>query len=90
MILQIRDISISRCEPASALGVLPMKERMIMRPDNKNHQPNMRHGEHDCVRRPFDSREIDRLPQATEDDPPYRPWWIVDGSYSSEGADSQA
>ncbi|MFO1099164.1 MAG: hypothetical protein U1E81_13075 [Xanthobacteraceae bacterium] len=27
---------------------------------------------------PFDLSELDRLPQPTEDDPPYRPWWVVD------------
>jgi hypothetical protein len=88
MILQIRDISISIGEPASALGVLPMKERMIMRPDNKNPRRSDSDTERN-VRRPYDSREIDRLPQATADDPPYRPWWIVDGPLS-EGADPQA
>lgn len=30
------------------------------------------------VRRPFDRRDLDRLPKATEQDPPYRPWWVVD------------
>jgi hypothetical protein len=59
-----------------------------MRPDNKKHQSSERSNEQRNVRRPFDSREIDRLPQATEDDPPYRPWWTVDGP-SSEGADPQ-
>jgi hypothetical protein len=28
--------------------------------------------------RPFDTRELDSLPQPTDDDPPYRPWWVVD------------
>lgn len=28
--------------------------------------------------RPFDSRELQKLPLATDDDPPYRPWWVVD------------
>jgi hypothetical protein len=27
---------------------------------------------------PFDLSELDRLPQPTDDDPPYRPWWVVD------------
>ncbi|MDC7786756.1 hypothetical protein PQJ75_08475 [Rhodoplanes sp. TEM] len=30
------------------------------------------------VARPFDTRELDKLPQPTDDDPPYRPWWVVD------------
>ncbi|EJW10040.1 hypothetical protein A33M_0659 [Rhodovulum sp. PH10] len=28
--------------------------------------------------RPFDDSELDKLPQPTDDDPPYRPWWVVD------------
>lgn len=32
------------------------------------------------VVRPFDTRELDKLPQPTDDDPPYRPWWVVDRS----------
>ncbi len=30
--------------------------------------------------RPFDSRELEKLPLATEDDPPYRPWWVIERS----------
>jgi len=29
---------------------------------------------------PFDLSELDRIPQPTDDDPPYRPWWVVDKS----------
>lgn len=32
------------------------------------------------VSMPFDTRELDKLPQPTDDDPPYRPWWVVDRS----------
>lgn len=32
------------------------------------------------VVKPFDTDELDRLPQPTDDDPPYRPWWVVDRS----------
>ncbi|MFD2184235.1 hypothetical protein [Rhodoplanes azumiensis] len=32
------------------------------------------------VVKPFDPDELDRLPQPTDDDPPYRPWWVVDRS----------
>jgi len=28
--------------------------------------------------RPFDSRELDRLPRSNDNDPPYRPWWVID------------
>ena len=30
------------------------------------------------VAQPFDLSELDTLPQPTDDDPPYRPWWVVD------------
>jgi hypothetical protein len=33
--------------------------------------------ERDVVR-PFDLRELEKLPTATDKDPPYRPWWAVD------------
>jgi hypothetical protein len=28
--------------------------------------------------RPFDIRELEKLPMATDQDPPYRPWWVID------------
>jgi len=28
--------------------------------------------------RPFDTRELERLPMPTDDDPPYRSWWALD------------
>ena len=28
--------------------------------------------------RPFDTRELERLPMPTDQDPPYRSWWAVD------------
>jgi len=30
------------------------------------------------VAQPFELSELDRLPQPTDEDPPYRPWWVVD------------
>ena len=30
------------------------------------------------VAQPFDLRELDNLPKPTDEDPPYRPWWVVD------------
>jgi len=28
--------------------------------------------------RPFDPRELEKLLLATDDDPPYRSWWVID------------
>jgi len=30
--------------------------------------------------RPFDTSELDNLPAAQGDDPPYRDWWVVEGA----------
>jgi hypothetical protein len=27
---------------------------------------------------PFNPNELDKLPQPREDDPPYRPWWVIE------------
>jgi hypothetical protein len=27
---------------------------------------------------PFDPHELDWLPKANDNDPPYRPWWVID------------
>jgi hypothetical protein len=27
---------------------------------------------------PFDPRELDWLPKANDNDPPYRSWWVID------------
>lgn len=50
-----------------------------------DHTPFDESRELDCIeaRRqrlamPFDTHELDKLPQPTDDDPPYRPWWVVD------------
>jgi hypothetical protein len=29
-------------------------------------------------RPPFDTSDLGNIPQATDDDPPYRSWWVVD------------
>lgn len=28
--------------------------------------------------RPFDTRELEKLPSTNDNDPPYRPWWVID------------
>ena len=32
----------------------------------------------DNKRMPFDTSDLDQLPTATEEDPPYRSWWVDD------------
>ncbi len=30
-------------------------------------------------RQPFDTSDLQRIPTARQDDPPYRDWWVMDG-----------
>jgi hypothetical protein len=34
--------------------------------------------------RPFDVSELGKIPEATDDDPPYRDWWVVTGPVHRE------
>jgi len=31
----------------------------------------------DVCRRPYDTTELDKVPRPTDEDPPYRPWWVL-------------
>lgn len=31
------------------------------------------------ARMPFDISDLDRIPETTDEDPPYRNWWVIDG-----------
>ena len=46
-------------------------------PTDKQGQADCEKPEHEILR-PFDTSELDKLPQPTKEDPPYRPWWVVD------------
>jgi len=53
---------------------------MALELDNKQSLPSPQpqgRGDNASLR-PFDRREFEKLPLVTEDDPPYRPWWVVD------------
>lgn len=64
--------------PAEQSGCTEMNLKLIARPpiddgldlDLREPLPS--------VAQPFDLSELDNLPQPTDDDPPYRPWWVVD------------
>ena len=57
-----------------------MKDRDQKRQNSRNRGPSREEKENkrtkDQIRHPFDPAWLDRLP--TEDDSPYRPWWVVD------------
>ena len=42
-------------------------------------QPERRHDRNEppASRAPFDTSDLNNIPRTTEDDPPYRNWWVV-------------
>jgi hypothetical protein len=53
-------------QPSPAKGIIPPET--TRRPDR----------ERSAGVRPFDSRELERLSKTNDNDPPYRPWWVID------------
>jgi hypothetical protein len=31
----------------------------------------------ESLRHPYDANELDKVPRPTDDDPPYRSWWVM-------------
>jgi len=50
----------------------PEKPRQEEQADPQDMKPNT------AVRMPFDTSDLNRIPTATEADPPYRDWWVDD------------
>jgi len=52
-----------------------------MRPDDEHHntddKSDRQEGEQESVRRPYDANDLDKLPRPSDEDPPYRGWWVV-------------
>jgi len=51
-----------------------------MTPDNahKKHENDAPgHADGDDIRRPYDTSELDKVPHPTDEDPPYRTWWVM-------------
>ena len=42
------------------------------------------HGGGGQTKRPFDTADLGRVPRPREDDPPYRPWWVIDNGPSDD------
>jgi hypothetical protein len=53
-------------------------ERVARRPERQRHEA--------CTqpRRPFDNAELRRVPRPRDDDPPYRPWWVIGPNASDD------
>jgi hypothetical protein len=54
----------------------------VVTPDHaqEKHQSDMpgRSGAgRDDLRRPYDTSDLDKMPRPTEEDPPYRSWWVL-------------
>jgi hypothetical protein len=47
-------------------------------PETPEQPPQRRdHDERREPRAPFDSSDLNNIPQTTDEDPPYRNWWVV-------------
>jgi hypothetical protein len=47
-------------------------------PETPEQPPERRHqNERTETRAPFDSSDLNQIPPATDEDPPYRSWWVV-------------
>lgn len=65
-------------DPLEQRGCIAMDSKLLFLPPAEDgHELDLRLPS-PAGTQPFDLSELDRLPQPTEDDPPYRPWWVVD------------
>jgi hypothetical protein len=57
------------------------RSRRVVTPDHeqKKHSdiPERSDAGGDDIRRPYDTGELDKVPRPTDDDPPYRSWWVL-------------
>jgi len=44
--------------------------------DNTDDKSSRENGEQESVRRPY-ANDLDKLPRPSDEDPPYRGWWVV-------------
>jgi hypothetical protein len=63
---------------AENCGWIEMNLKLIARPRIADELELEFQAPSPSVAQPFDLSELDRLPQPTDEDPPYRPWWVVD------------
>ncbi|MGD9922086.1 MAG: hypothetical protein AB7V13_11655 [Pseudorhodoplanes sp.] len=51
-------------------------------PDTPNNLQEQRREMNETSERraPFDTSELNNIPRTTDEDPPYRDWWVVDGN----------
>lgn len=50
-----------------------MRDPESPEPSPQRYEPD----EHRTPHAPFDSSELNNIPRTTDDDPPYRNWWVV-------------
>ncbi len=56
-----------------------MTDPLIQTLEPEKHRQQSRDGYHSrSERRPFDDSELEELPRARSDDPPYQDWWVID------------
>jgi hypothetical protein len=52
-------------------------ERLAMRDPGNPEQQEDRSEQRKPSRAPFDTSELNNIPRATDEDPPYQNWWVV-------------
>ena len=62
------------CMRRSAAERLMMQDRERDKTDEK---PGSSQGEQESTRHPYEASELEKLPRPTDDDPPYRSWWVI-------------
>jgi len=63
------------------MGISSMKHGRLRRPmdreqKNGGNEPSTR-SDSAGGGRPYDSAGLEKVPRPTDDDPPYRPWWVL-------------
>jgi len=64
------------------IGSMERKEkdwRRAMTPQDENRSRGnaQRPGREQDIPRPYDTRDLDKLPRPTDEDPAYRSWWVL-------------
>jgi hypothetical protein len=54
-----------------------MSQAMIDPETPERHQNERQESGQRGERPPFDTSELDSIPRTTDEDPPYRDWWVV-------------
>jgi hypothetical protein len=66
-----------RSKNSRAMGTLHKKNFAMRDPETEQPHQRRQQIERSKPRAPFDSSELNNIPRPTDEDPPYRNWWVV-------------